>query len=142
MESFNQLPTGKIIPVVQTKYNATSPTSLKDFVIDDVYFGMTPNKPTTVDFKERNLKISFNASEDFTHLVVYTPKDDPWFCIENQTSSTDAHNLYEKGMKKVSHLQVVKPGESKSGRVSFEMDEYTISSSVETAPPSVVSLNE
>ena len=124
MESFNQLPTGKLIPVTQTKYDATSPISLKEFVIDDVYFGMSAEKPASVDFRDANLKLSFGATEDFTHLVVYTPKDEPWFCIENQTSATDAHNLFNKGIERASHLQVVKPGETKSGSVSLGIQPY------------------
>jgi len=65
-----------------------------------------------------------SASDDFTHLVVYTPKDAAWFCVENQTCSTDAHNLYDQGLKSESNLIVVEPGKTRSGYAEFQMSKY------------------
>jgi aldose 1-epimerase len=63
------------------------------------------------------------ASADFTHLVVYTPQE-PWFCVENQTCSTDAHNLYTLGWDKESHLMVLEPGQTHSGFVEYRFKYY------------------
>ena len=123
MESPVQLPTGKLEDLTGSPFDARQPKSLKDFVIDDVYFGMTPQKPTTIDLRDIRLRLLLRGSADFTHLVVYTPNAD-WFCVENQTCSTDAHNLHAKGLVKESHLQIVPPGKKQSGTLEIELEKY------------------
>ncbi len=120
MESEKLLPTGKLLDLDGTKFDLRKPKSLADFYVDDVYFGMTPQKPTTIDFRKPGLKITLSASEDFTNLVLYTPKDQPWFCVENQSCSTDAHNMYAKGFKRESHLQIVPPGKTATGYIEYK----------------------
>jgi aldose 1-epimerase len=119
MEAENLLPTGKLIGLDGHKLDLRQPRTLEGFVIDDVYFGMTPERPAVIDFREKGLKITLSASADFTHMVVYTPAEKPWFCVENQTCSTDAHNLDGRGLKTEAHLQVVPAGQSKSGWVEY-----------------------
>lgn len=118
MEAVNVLPTGKLIELGGTKFDARMPKSLGGFVIDDVYWGMEPGKPTNIEFRDRKLDIKLFTSPDFTHLVVYTPNE-PWFCVENQTCSTDAHNLAAQGLTKESHLQIVDPGKTHTGFAEF-----------------------
>lgn len=124
MEADELLPTGKLLDLEGSKYDARKPKSLGGFLSDDVYFGMQSSKPTVIDFRPPRLKITLSASDDFTHLVLYTPKDEPWFCVENQTCSTDAHNLYAKGLKKESHLQIVEPGRTATGHVEMRFESY------------------
>ncbi|GAG43851.1 unnamed protein product, partial [marine sediment metagenome] len=50
-------------------------------------------------------------SDLFTHSVVYTQQTGH-FCLENQTCSTDAHNLHARGLRKEAHLTILRPGES------------------------------
>lgn len=123
MESPNLLPTGKLEELAGSKFDAREPHSLKEFVIDDVYFGMTPEKPTIIDHRDAKLRMSLKPTADFTHLVVYTPREG-WFCVENQTCSTDAHNLFAKGFPKESHLQIVAPGKEHNGSVELRMETY------------------
>ena len=125
MEAKTLLPTGKLLDLAdQPEYDARKPRSLAGFFRDDVYYGMTPSQPAVIDFREPKLKITLSASAEFTHLVFYTPKDQPWFCVENQTCSTDAHNLYDRGLKKESHLQVVEPGKTASGWAEYTFEKY------------------
>jgi len=124
MEAETLLPTGKLLELTGTNYDARTPISLEGFVIDDVYFGMQPAQPAVIDFREKKLKITLHASEDFTHMVVYTPKDEPWFCVENQTCSTDAHNFFAKGLEKQAHLIILEPGKTFSGHAAFEFSKY------------------
>lgn len=123
MEAKELLPTGKLVELSGTKFDARQPKSLGGFVIDDVYYGMTPEKPAIIDFRDKKLKISLLTSPDFTHLVVYTPEE-PWFCVENQSCSTDAHNLHARGMKKESNLIIVEPGHSRTGFAEFRFAKY------------------
>ena len=59
------------------------------------------------------------ASPEFARLVVYTPANAPWFCLENQTSSTDCHNLYAAGLQNAANLQLVAPGQCHRTWVEF-----------------------
>lgn len=123
MEAHELLPTGKLVELSATKFDARQPKSLGGFVIDDVYYGLKPERPTLIDFRDKKLKISLAASGDFTHLVVYTPEE-PWFCVENQTCSTDAHNLHARGLKPESHLIIVEPGRTHTGYAEFQFSKY------------------
>lgn len=121
MEAVDLLPTGKLVELAKTQFDARKPKSLADFVIDDVYYGMKPDKPTTIDFRKQGVQILLKTSKDFTHQVVYTPRNAGWFCVENQTCSTDAHNLYERGLKDESHLLTVPPGGTQLGFVEYQI---------------------
>lgn len=123
MHAVEQLPSGKLEDLTGSPFDARKPLSLKGFVIDDVYFGMSPNKPVVIDHRDARLRLSLQGSADFTHLVVYTP-DAEWFCVENQTCSTDAHNLHAKGLVKESHLQIVEPGKHLGGSVEIRIEKY------------------
>ena len=112
------LPTGKLEPVKDTKWSLLEPTPISKLRLDDVYFGATPETPVRVIYDAIGLEILQEATADFTHIVVYTPNTD-FLCVENQTCSTDAHNLFSKGFKKESHLQIVKPGEKTGGSVNY-----------------------
>ena len=118
MESFNQLPSGKLLQLDGQPLDARTPVSLEGYNSDDVFFGMSPEKPAKLEFRDVHRSITFKASPEFTHLVVWTP-DRPYLGIENQTCSTDAHNLASQGMNAVAHLQICPPGEKRSGSVEY-----------------------
>lgn len=120
MESVQQLPTGKLLDLAGNPLDAREPVSLEGYNSDDVFFGMTPDKPAIVEFRETKRSISFKASKEFTHLVVWTPGR-PFMGIENQTCSTDAHNLSSQGKGDVAHLQICGPGEKRTGWVEYHL---------------------
>lgn len=121
MEATDQLPSGELLELDQHPLDAREPKSLEGFRADDVYFGMQTGQPAEVEFRDRGRRVTFRASEEFTHLVVYTP-DQPFFCIENQTCATDAHNLHAAGKQAAAHLQLCAPGETKSGWVEYQIE--------------------
>jgi aldose 1-epimerase len=123
MESKELLPTGNILSLDNSPSDARQPRSLQDFVVDDVYYGMRPETPAIINFKDAMFELGLYATQDFTHMVVYTPLE-PWFCVENQTCSTDAHNLYAQGKTQESNLLVVNPGSKTSGWVEYRYKEY------------------
>ncbi|MBN1852885.1 MAG: aldose 1-epimerase [Pirellulales bacterium] len=118
MESVHQLPTGNLLDLDGHPLDARQPRSLHGYHADDVFFGMTPDKPARVIFRDANRSITFWASAEFTHLVVWTP-DHPYFGIENQTCATNAHNLALQGKQDVAHLQICPPGEKKTGWIEY-----------------------
>jgi len=125
MEAVDLLPTGRLVPLAETpQLDARLPRSLEGFVVDDVYWGLAPERPVTIDLRPVRRRLELRASESFTHLVVYTPAERAWFCVENQTCSTDAHNLYARGLAQESHLIVVEPGQSSTGWVEYRFAAY------------------
>lgn len=116
------IPTGKLLPLDGNPKDLRTSRTLEDFVIDDVFHGMVPEKPAEIDFKEAKLKLTLPATADFSHMVVYTPKE-PWFCVENQTCSTNAHNLAAAGNKEA-NLIVVPKGQSHVGSAEFRITAY------------------
>ena len=130
MESIERLPTGKLIPADQIKFEEfefrlSKPNSLGKTKLDDVFYGMRPSAPTRIDFRDVKRSIEIKTSKEFTHLVVWTPGSEesprPYFGVESQTCSTDAHNMFAAGFKEESHLQICPAGEVWSGWVEYHL---------------------
>jgi aldose 1-epimerase len=113
----NKLPSGELAPVAGTEYSLLEPVRLSALSLDDVYYGATPRSTVRIIYDTIGLELVQKASADFTHVVVYTPRDA--VCVENQTCSTDTHNLYGKGFKDESNLQIVEPGEKAGGYIEY-----------------------
>ncbi len=121
MESEKYLPSGRLLPVTGTGHDLRKLTPLPGLALDDVYFGLVPPKTARFQLARPPIEVRLGGSAAFTHVVVYTPPDRPFFCIENQTCSTDAHNLHAAGKKDVAHLLVVPPGKSARGYVDWKI---------------------
>ena len=117
------IPTGKLLDLQGHPHDLRTSRTLEDFVIDDVFYGMQAGKSAVIDFKEAKLKLSLPATADFAHMVVYTPQE-PWFCVENQTCSTDAHNLHARGLTKEANLIIVPKGQMHTGTAEFRITAY------------------
>jgi aldose 1-epimerase len=126
MEALEMLPTGKLLPVAGTAHDLRRPTSIEGRTFDDVYLGMAPGKRARIELRNIGLELGLSGSKEFTHLVVFAPADRPVFSLENQTSSTDAHNLWAQGKKRESHLLIVAPGATGSGTVSWGVRRVTV----------------
>lgn len=111
-----KLPTGRLLPVCGTQYDLRGGRRVDELDLDHVYTGMTGNPRAEIQFAD--FQLTLDASEEFGYMVVFTP-DAPFFCLENQTCSTDAHNMYQNGFQKESGLLQVLPGESQKGWVAF-----------------------
>ncbi|MBN1443974.1 MAG: aldose 1-epimerase, partial [Planctomycetes bacterium] len=128
MENYRStlLPTGKLLDLDGTSRDLRSPVSLAELDLDDVFWGMQPDRPASYEARDRGLRVVLRASEIFTHMVVYTPRGKDYFCLENQTCSTDAHNLYAKGFTDAAHLLILEPvgsqGSSVEGSVLIEIE--------------------
>ena len=112
MEAVDLLPTGKLVDLRDGPADLRAPTSLRHLDLDDVFWGIEANKPHLIYYDQIGKQVTLTASEVFTHSVIYTPRDRPFFCVENQSCSTDAHNLYVRGLAKEAHLIILEPGES------------------------------
>lgn len=121
MEAVQRLPTGALLSVAGTAFDLRKPVSLETLDLDDVYFGLTPAAPPAFEWRDQGIRMTLGASKEFTHLVIYTPPGRTFFCLENQTSSTDAHNLFAQGRQKEGHLLVAEPGKSTGGFVDWKI---------------------
>jgi aldose 1-epimerase len=122
MEAIDLLPTGRLVPIGQTSLDMRSPRSLAGFHIDDVFTSLDPTEASaTIEHRSAGFGIDLIATGDFTHVVVFTPANKEAFCVENQTCSTDAHNLAAIELQEAAHLLVVEPGQTLSGSVEYRI---------------------
>ena len=113
------LPTGKILPVPGTAFDLNRLTSIGKLDLDHVFLRAAGDTPAAIHYNEQGFGVNIHATDDFSHFVVYSPAGMPYFCIENQTCSTNAHNLYHRGLHEISGLEMVQSGEHKTGRVRY-----------------------
>lgn len=111
------LPTGKLLSTKgHPEYDIKKPRKVTELSLDTVFYKIH-NPMAVIDYPE--FQITLETSEEFQHVVIYTPEGYPYFCVEPQTSSADTFHLYEKGFHKESGLQFVLPGEKKQGNIRF-----------------------
>lgn len=113
------LPTGRLIEVDGTIYDIRNDTKIGALDMDHVFTGILEGEHAEINYRSLGMKVELQASEDFTHLVLYSPAGKEFFCIENQTCSTDAHNLFDRGFKSQSGLKFVPAGKTHTGTVKY-----------------------
>ncbi len=119
MEAENLLPTGRLLDLEAGPADLRQPTPLSELDLDDVFWGMRKEAPQRIEYRALGKQVTLTADDFFTHSVVYTPAGRPFFCLENQSCSTDAHNLYAQGLQKAAHLTILDPGESISAGIEI-----------------------
>jgi aldose 1-epimerase len=121
MEAIDLMPTGKLEPLEGAAFDITEPTPVPELVLDDVYWGMRPEQPAWIEYRDAGIRLELASSAEFTHLVVYIQPQNNFFCVENQTCSTDAHNLHARGLVKESNLLLAGAGETSEGWVHYRI---------------------
>lgn len=121
----SMLPTGRVLDVHSTMYamfDLNQPTPVAQLKLDHVYTDLPAGRESLIDYHGLGLRVRISASKDFTHAVIFTPAQSPYFCLENQTCSTDAINLHQRGMQDIAHLLEVQPGEKASGSIRYAIE--------------------
>ncbi len=113
------LPTGRLVPVRGTLFDLRTPVPVGSLDMDHVFTGKSRRRHARIQHRGAGLEIDLEATGDFSHLVLYTPRGESYFCLENQTCSTDAHNLFARGFTRESGLKTVMPGAVHSGSVTY-----------------------
>jgi len=121
MEAVDLLPTGRLVSLEGSPGDLREPRPLSELDLDDVYWGLSPSRPQVIYYDRLRKRLVLSASEMFTHSVVYTPPDRGYFCVESQSCSTDAHNLYARGLEAEAHLIILRPGESTTGWIDMDL---------------------
>ncbi len=120
----NLLPSGELIPVTGTKYDLRNPKPLTEIMgFDDVYYGALPESTIRIYYDALHVNLNIRGTQDFSHVVLYTPDRD-YFCLENQTCSTDTFNLFAKGKGQRAGLRTLNPGKIAGGTLEY-IFEYT-----------------
>jgi aldose 1-epimerase len=129
MEARELLPTGRLLPVAKTPYDLRKPTSLEGLNLDDVYLGVDPSKAPSFELRDLGIEVILGGSREFSHVVLYTPPGKPYFCVENQTSSADAHNLHARGLVEAANLQIAQPHRTARGTIEWRISRTRAASS-------------
>ena len=115
------LPTGSLREVGGTIYDLRRPTAVGALDLDHVFTGIPAGDHARIEYRGLDLTVRLEATPDFSHQVLYTPRGENFFCLENQTCSTDAHNLFDRGFARESGLKTVKPGDTHRGSVTYSL---------------------
>ena len=119
------LPTGRLLKVdglMYAMFDLRQPVPVGNLKLDHVYTGLCPGASAVIEYREQVMRLRVSASSEFTHIVVYTPPNAAFFCLESQTCSTDAVNLHHQGRKELAHLQEVRPGETSTGSIRYSVE--------------------
>ena len=122
MELDGSIPTGRLEKLEGSPYDLRRPRSFDDFEGDDVWLGMRPERPAYLEYRKAGIRLTLAASPEFTHMIVYALKENPFACVENMTCPPDVQNLYAKGFESEAHLLIVPPGEKHSGWVRYDIE--------------------
>jgi aldose 1-epimerase len=120
------LPTGRIFDVrkvMYAMYDIREPIPIAYLKLDHVYTHLNKPALSIIDFTKLAMKLHISGTDDFTHIVVFTPQQLPTFCIEYQTCSTDAINMHHQGtvLREAAHLLEVQPGATFSGALRYNV---------------------
>jgi aldose 1-epimerase len=121
------LPTGRLLDVrgiMYAMFDLREPVPVGNLKLDHVYTNLQKNESAVIEYRKQAMKLRVSASEESTHMVIYTPpgEDNPFFCLENQTCSTDAINLHQQGLKEMAHLLELHPGETRTGYIQYAIE--------------------
>ncbi|HZU03912.1 MAG TPA: aldose 1-epimerase [Ktedonobacteraceae bacterium] len=122
------LPTGRLFNVSEIMYaifDLREPVPLGNLKLDHVYTGLHKNEAAVIEYRKQHMQLRLSASDNFTHMVIYTPPPDEnssYFCLENQTCSTDAVNLHHQGLNEIAHLLELHPGETSTGFIRYTVE--------------------
>jgi aldose 1-epimerase len=120
------LPTGRIFDVNQVMYamyDLREPLPVAYLKLDHVYTRLNRPALSILDYTKLDMQLHISATDDFTHVVIFTPEQLPAVCIEYQTCSTDAINLHHQSaaLREAAHLLEVQPGETYSGTLDYSV---------------------
>lgn len=113
----DKYPTGQLMPVEGTMFDLRGGRAVANLALDHVYYDSGASVHGEIRWERDGLALTLETSDEFHHMVVYTPAGANFVCMENQSCSTDCHNLYNLGFTKASGLQIVPPGQVHSGFV-------------------------
>ena len=120
------IPSGVLHKVDNSIFDLRRPVEIGSLDLDHVFTGIPPGEYASIEYHENDLCLTLEATPDFSHLVLYSPRGERYFCIENQTCAVNAHNLFAQGFVKESGLIILPPGEKHMGQVCYRVKKGTL----------------
>lgn len=112
--------------IIYAMFDLREPVPIANLKLDHIYTGLHKNGTAVIEYRKQAMRLRITASEAFTHVVIYTPPseaDGPFFCLENQTCSTDAINLHSRDLAEMAHLLELRPGEGSDGFIQYTVSD-------------------
>jgi aldose 1-epimerase len=111
----------EIMPVERTTvpphWDLSSGRRVAELALDNVFTGWTGKAILT--WPERSAALALEASQPLlSFLVIHTPRNDDFFCVEPASHCTDAINLAREGVAETG-LRVLAPGVRRSATVKL-----------------------
>lgn len=73
-----------------------------------------------IHWREHDMTLSIEADAAFTHLVVYVPPGQDFFCVEPVSHANDGFNLLNQGVSGTG-VALLAPGERQAGTIRFRI---------------------
>jgi aldose 1-epimerase len=119
--SSDLLPTGRLLNVSGTQFDLHQVVPIGGLDLDHVFTGVQDGNSAQVSYPGLGLRVQLITTPDFSHMVLYSPRGVNFFCLESQTCSTDAHNLFDRGFQIESGLKFVQVGQTHTGSVTYRI---------------------
>jgi aldose 1-epimerase len=105
----NKVPTGETEPI-ERLFPQPRATTLRGYDLDDVFSDLDRDAQgrATMSVAGRSQRLDIALGPNYKSVVVWSPKDSAFICIEPMAGITDALNLAQKGLYK--ELQTIPPG--------------------------------
>jgi aldose 1-epimerase len=122
------LPTGTVDAMGSGGFDLRRSTPIVDLDLDHVLTRLHAGASPMLRFPTTAIQVEARASEEFTHVVLFTrrARAEGYVCLENQTGSTDAINLYARAeatgdddLRRAAHLLVLPPGAAHEGWIEY-----------------------
>ena len=115
----NLVPTGGVTPVEGTPLDLRKGKSLEGFYIDNAFWKRNPGDSAELTMKALGKAVTFTASDNFPHMIVYAPEGQPFVCVENLTTCPNAPNLVSAGKGEVANMLIAAPGTTVEGWIKY-----------------------
>ena len=105
----NKIPTGET-EAIERLFPQPRATTLRGYDLDDVFSDLDRDAQgrATMSIAGKSQRLDIALGPNYRSVVVWSPKDSAFICIEPMAGITDALNLAQKGIYK--ELQAIAPG--------------------------------
>ncbi|HMF92744.1 MAG TPA: aldose 1-epimerase [Vicinamibacterales bacterium] len=105
----NKVPTGETEPI-ERLFPQPAATTLRGHDLDDVFSDLVRDAQgrATMTIAGQSQRLDIALGRNFRSVVIWSPKESAFICIEPMAGITDALNLAHKGIYK--ELQTIEPG--------------------------------
>jgi len=90
--------------------------TVKQKALDNLFCGW--NREVLISWPEWNAALKISAESPLDYLVIFTPPEEDFFCVEPVSHVTDAFNMLDRG-DSGNGTKILLPDEMLEGKISF-----------------------